>query len=195
MSNTSKVLIALIAVLALFTFAPAAFAQSPESIATAKPVSQSLVKVVALKYATAHELETVIRQLKSPNRGRTDFTIASDNRTNSLLIRGSEKEMARIEGMIAALDRNTVAPKRLTPQAPQIEVISIEHRRAATLGPVVMAVFADDAGRRPRVARALPPVRVVIDDELNAVIVKATKSEMDQVRSLIARLDVPIKNK
>lgn len=195
MSRYSQVLFVLALVLALFTFAPMAFSQdapAPARVAKADP-EQPLVKVVALRYANAQQLENVLRQIAGRRR---DVTVASDSRTNSILVRGSEKETARIEGMIAALDREIPQPKRQRKPESEIRVIKLQYREANDIRVIINEVFGDTPPRGPRTAgfAASPStLRVVADFGLNALVIRANDAMMKEIQALIVQLDVEAK--
>ena len=70
--------------------------------------SPVVVAMAALKYANASEVVAAVRELTRARRNRTGdtggATVTADQRTNSVLIQGSEKFVSRIQKIISSLD-------------------------------------------------------------------------------------------
>lgn len=106
------------------------------SISRATKVEEQLLKIFHLQYAEASDMGVIIQQLFE-DRG---ITLAADERTNSLMIRGNADVQNEIEALLLKLD-DRPAPVS-APQANSFPVPDPEHRRLPP-NPVINAIIAD----------------------------------------------------
>lgn len=78
--------------------------------ATAAKDSNTVYKVVPLKYAAARELAQTLRGALATQPGRPAAQIVPDDRTNSLVITCAPNELESIENLIAELDVQVKKP-------------------------------------------------------------------------------------
>ena len=181
MSRTSQVLLAVLAVTAMFTIVPMVFGQEVPAEKRVVRGERPPIKVFAIRHSKSQEVERVLRSFFG-KRGRV--TIASDVKSNSILASGSRSELARIESMITTLDCE--APKSKQPQDIRVDVIKLANRQADHLQPIIFEMFQS----RGTPGRA--PLRVIADHQLNALVIRADEKTMLQIKALIIQLDVKI---
>lgn len=203
MSRTKLLMLSLLAILALFTFAPMALSQEPPAAGQPATVNVNThqgrplraqptqMRVVSLKYALANEVASILQKLGRHGMSGMPITVVADARTNSVLLSATEDDLKRLTHIIATLDREVPRKKQRTVE---IEVIIVENRQAHSVGRVISELYARDAARgRPGRGWTSSAVRIVVDNELNAIVAQASPESMKDVKSLIAKLDVPVK--
>ena len=201
MSRTKLIMLSLLAILALFTFAPMAFGQSSD--AKAQPVRATAavkrilqipadqVRVFSLKNARASDLSRVLQELF--RRSRT-VAVVPDARTNALVLSGTQDELEQIAELIGTLDSKSTVPVEQSSYKHQTSVIVLKNRRAQAVGMLVSELYARRASTtRARGSTVRGDVRIVIDEELNAIIAQASSEAMKNINGLITQLDVPVK--
>jgi len=165
--------------------------------------------IVAIKYADATDLSTVLQRLGSKN-ARIDVYVP----TQTLIITDTADGLRRMFSFIEEVD----IPGFET----VMEIFTIEYTRAEVLQQQIEQVLLDTGGGparglampqqptavrptptrtvRPTVPGAMPSqvigtreevLRMVPDERLNALIVVASEGMMERVRDLVKRLDTP----
>lgn len=205
MSRTKLIMLSLLAILALFTFVPMAFGQSPQALsasaqpvqatATAgrpRPISTGEIKVLSIKNASASNLSLVLRELFRKSR---TVSVVPDTRTNSLVLSGTQRELDRIAALVDTLDSESTATTKKKPYRHETSVIVLKNRQAPAVGDVVSALYARRAATAPRTRGAADQgaVRIVIDEELNAIVAQGSPEAMKDIKLLVTQLDVAVK--
>ncbi|MHC4065358.1 MAG: secretin N-terminal domain-containing protein, partial [Planctomycetota bacterium] len=157
-------------------------------------------KVITLEYVRASDLEESLTVIFSEQRGsrggrgrrgRSGGTgagpvIVADDGTNSLIVRASAVDFARIGELVARLDTEDAAP-----EVPRI--IKLEHAQASEIEASLTALFTEPrGGRRGRGARgggAAPTPVIVADDSSNSLIVRAATVDFKRIEELVVALD------
>ncbi|MAB88173.1 MAG: hypothetical protein CMJ90_01775 [Planctomycetes bacterium] len=201
MSRTKLIMLSLLAILALFTFVPIAFGQSAD--AEAQPVRATAavkrtlqapadqVKVFSLKNARAADLSQVLQSLF--RRSRT-VAVVPDPRTNALVLSGTQDELEQIADLLDTLDSKSTTPVEQGAYKHETSVIVLRNRRAQAVGMLVSELYARRASTtRGRGSADRGDVRIVIDEELNAIVAQASSDAMKNIKGLITQLDVPVK--
>lgn len=204
MSRTKLIMLSLLAILALFTLAPMAFGQNVTarrtrvSAAEAEPERRepAQIRMVTLEHAIAENVSRVLRDLF--RHGLTgQINIVADSRTNSLLLSANEQDLKQMQDVISTLDGKLTVQMAPVFYKPETSVIVLKNRKADSVGRVLSNLY-EIRSRSPGPGRRSAPsetetVRVVVDDELNAVILQAATKTMKDIKSLITQLDVPVK--
>jgi general secretion pathway protein D len=141
---------------------------------------QVITQIFKINHENANNLVPVLRPLISPNN-----TINANPGNNSLVITDYADNLQRIAKIIAAMD---------TPAAGDVEVIPVLNAAASDLAPVVqrLADTGQVAGAPGAVGGAAPTI--LVDTRSNSLIVRAPNpSRMNSIRSLVAKLDQPLK--
>lgn len=198
-----------------------------ESIDTAKELIAKLDKEVApdsefliirLKNASSDTLQTQITQFYS-NRTvsgqglETQVTIASDSRTNSLIVQGSPRDLTEVAAMVRQLDapgsdalnmvktfplKNSMASELATTLQNAISGTSTGQggfgnaassaQSSRTRSPMLTMNTLDEEGNLQR-ASVLLDVRIVADTRSNTLIVTAPTESMPLIEALVKQLD------
>src|SRR5262245_32417191 len=125
--------------------------------------------------------------------------------TNTVILTESSSNIRRLIQILESIDVETYKE--------DLAVINVEYADAATLADQISEIYgaevaetggAFDARRaaRRRVANPnepnagptahKPPVRILTDDRTNSLLVLAPRAQLDEVRRLVAKLDVPV---
>lgn len=198
-----------------------------ESIDTAKELIAKLDKEVApdsefliirLKNASSDTLQTQITQFYS-NRTvsgqglETQVTIASDSRTNSLIVQGNPRDLTEVAAMVRQLDspgsdaentvktfplKNAMASELATTLQNAISGTSTGQsgfgnaassaQNSRTRSPMLTMNTLDEEGNLQR-ASVLLDVRIVADTRSNTLIVTAPTESMPLIEALVKQLD------
>ena len=148
--------------------------------ATQQRGDQILTQIFKLNHENPNNLVAVLRPLISPNN-----TINANPGSNTLVITDYADNLARLGKIIAALDQ---------PAASEIEVVPLQHGLASDMAPMVQRLADGSGGPVPGVpgGGAGGAVSVIADARSNALIVRAANpARQAQVRSIIAKLDLP----
>jgi general secretion pathway protein D len=151
------------------------------------------ISVVHLAHADAEKISKIIEAIfKETASGKKkavsiQIRMAADERTNTLILRGSEDDTRRVKGLISLLDR----------EAPQgkgnIRVYYLENASAEDLAKVMM----DLPGKSPAKTKRAPAaavsskVKVTADKATNSLIIQAEKEDYEILEEIIAKLDIP----
>ncbi|NUN49578.1 MAG: type II secretion system secretin GspD [Candidatus Brocadiae bacterium] len=176
------------------------------------------LEVVALKYASATELEPKLNQLvqtlqraQPPRPGvpvpqQEQVSIGSDFRTNSLIVLALPDRMVQIKNMISKLD---IVPEK---SPTNLHVYRLKHARAEELATVLQAVFGGGSSGTTRQpagggragtgggaeavvgGQSTPPnqqvqVSITADKQNNALVVVATPEVWEPMEVFISELD------
>ncbi len=167
------------------------------------PSSVDQLEVINLKFANAEEVAEISRtvlgqtgpQAAAPRNGKpVDSAITSQvlpyPRTNSLLVMANTEDLQTVRQLVARLDRQPLRERA------HINVYYLENADAEKLAETLNAIIA----RRPGVARdARSPsasqglsedLSITADKPTNALIVNGNPEDFEQVRDIIAQLDI-----
>lgn len=135
---------------------------------------------VPLKAARAHELVDALAQLASVDR-RTPVRIVADERANTVWLSGPDEHVAKLATVAREMDANTESAETRGPTGQRaLHFFSLEHARS---GPLVGTVSL--------VARMMDlDVEVVSDQQSDTIVAYATPDQLEQLKSIIAELDV-----
>lgn len=135
---------------------------------------------VPLKAARAHELVDALGQLASVDR-RTPVRIVADERANTVWLSGPDEHVAKLATVAREMDANTGSAETRGPTGQRaLHFFSLEHARSGPL-----------AGTVSLVARMMDlDVEVVSDQQSDTIVAYATPDQLEQLKSIIAELDV-----
>jgi general secretion pathway protein D len=182
--------------------------QSIETSRGEPPASDRFVtRLIPLQYIDAEAIANTLKPLVSK-----DAAMVAYAPTNTVILTDSASNIARILDIISAIDVETYRE--------ELTVIKVRHGDAATLaqqiteiygGEVTGAGVAPGAARTPAararraqqaaqagitavtaeaVAKGVP--RIITDDRTNSLIVLASRARLEDIRRLVAKLDVPV---
>jgi len=149
----------------------------PLKEANAGTLSQTLSNLFTQRYQAA----------RTPEVQRQRPVILPDLRTNSLLVAANSDDTKVLESLLTKLDVKLVDP------AVRLVVVPLKHNDAGVVGPTINNIF------RARLESMTPPgqtpapqdrVDVASDALANALIISASKENLDLIAGLLAKVDV-----
>lgn len=146
------------------------------------------IDVIPLKYASASSLVTTLSKLQqnaqSGNKRGSQPAILADERTNSLVIRGSTSQRDRLRKLVKELDQPTT-------RSGGTQVIYLSHATAKDLAKILKGfIKAKSKSEKTKKKAPTGPVSIVADEDANALVVRAPPDTMRKVKSVIKQLDI-----
>jgi type II secretion system protein D len=149
---------------------------------------------VTLQYADARNIATALNQLfsqryqaaKSPDVQRNKPVIVADPRSNSLLIGAAVDDNQVIDELIVKLD------KKLEDPALQLGVLALKHNDSGKVANTIENIFAARLQSRTAAGEQPSPqdrVKIETDPLNNALIVSASRENLELIQSLLLKLD------
>lgn len=135
--------------------------------------------IVPLHHASSEELSRTVTNLIANgdfNRGTLKATVVADNRTNSLIINGSDQEKQKLKSLITQLDSSSEFDN-------EDGVVYLKYTKADAIEKVIGKLIKGKDSR-------FIDISVVAVPEINAVIISAAKEKMTEITRLVHQLDV-----
>jgi type II secretory pathway component GspD/PulD (secretin) len=146
----------------------------------AKADAKAEFRVILLKNAAAGDAAKVLTQTFRGDRPA--MSIAADERSNSLILRGAPDDLAAAEAVLQRLDAAaTDVKKPEKADKPQLRVFTLKSGSAAEVAKVLVALLGGEGNKS---------FRAVADGQSNSVLVYATEEQLAEIEALILRLDV-----
>ena len=153
------------------------------------------IQLLPLKEANAGTLSAILTNLfnqryqaaRTPDVQRQRPVILPDLRTNSLLVAANQDDSKVLASLLAKMDVKLVDP------AVKLVVLPLKHNDAGIVGPMIQQIFA------ARLQSMTPPgqtpapqdrVNVEIEALSNALVVSASKENLELIGALLAKVDV-----
>ena len=149
----------------------------PLTNANAGTLSATLSNLFTQRYQAA----------RTPDLQRQRPVILPDLRTNCLMVAANQDDSQVIKSLIAKLDAKPVNP------AVQLVVIPMTHNDSGAVGPMIQRVFAARLQAMTPPGQQVAPQDVVsvdVDSLSNALVVSASKENLEMIRDLLAKVDV-----
>ncbi|MDF1630846.1 MAG: type II secretion system secretin GspD [Alcanivoracaceae bacterium] len=148
------------------------------------------VEMIPLEHAWAADLIKVLENL-IPERGgkRKDqpssVTLVADERTNRLIVKGDREARDRVRSLVMEMD----VPQD---QGSGVQVIRLANADAKSTAELLKSFVdgAAPAGGADKAPAAAGKVSIQADESLNALIIRAEPALMNELRNVIAQLDV-----
>ncbi|MDP2126973.1 MAG: type II secretion system secretin GspD [Pseudohongiella sp.] len=148
-------------------------------------------EIVRLQFATARDVVALLRDLqeeRAPTEeesARTRLQISADERTNSVLVTGGQRQRENIRQLVNLLDQ----PRE---QSGNTRVIYLEYASAARVAEVLSAVVRDRFGLPSESGENSQPRQASIqaDPDNNALIITADLDIVDSLMDVVQRLDI-----
>ena len=152
------------------------------------------IRVYPLSQAGAAEVAKAVegalsaRAASRPNARRASVT--AEPTSNSIVVAAEPEQLDEVDAVIRAIDVR--GPR----DAARVRTVFLKNARAAQMAPLVEQLLAGEERRAERargaaqVASSEPPLRVIADERLNAVIISATPSALDAADEMLQQLDV-----
>jgi len=152
------------------------------------------VRLIPLEHSDAGTLATTLSDLfnrryqaaRTPDMQRNRPVILADPRSNSLLVAAGVDDNQAIDALLVKLDR--------PPENPSVElsVLGLEYNDSARVAVTIRSVFAARLRSMTPVGQQPAPsdrVEVEADTLSNALVISASKPNLELVRELVAKLD------
>ena len=151
------------------------------------------ISVVPLEYADATKLvnllTTIFKPTRKPAKGATQktLTMVADERTNTIVMSGSELDTLRVKQLIAMIDKETPRGKG------KINVYYLENADAEELSKVLQEVpTAEGKTQKGKKAPVVSErVKITADKATNSLIIMADKEDYMVLMEVIKKLDIP----
>jgi len=144
------------------------------------------VRVVTLLYGDAAEINTAMQEyLRKPGGagGRGDLVggvrLSAMAQSNSLMVSGAKEEVDRLESIIHGMD--VAGEKGSVPQ-----IIALKYANVGMILPSVQEVFSESRGGG---RRNQPAPIIVADEGSNALIVRASPTDLTAIQGIVDQLD------
>jgi general secretion pathway protein D len=143
-----------------------------------------VTRIIALKYADADELQTLLAPLISKSS-----VIAAHAPTNTLVITDVDSNIERLIRIIREIDVPGFSRK--------ITVIKLKHAGAKELAQQLTELLQTEERRLPRTARAKlntgtsPEVKIIPEERTNTLVVLAAVDDTNKIKDLVTKLDTP----
>ena len=125
-----------------------------------------ITRIFALKNASAEATKGILDSYKTEG---ANINIVADARMNTLIVKGTEEEIEKIEDLIVTIDEELLT-----------RTFKIDN-----------AIYEDEIEAIKNMLSVIVPEegRISIDNRLNEIIVKGSKEELDNVETMIAGMD------
>ncbi|HSW44231.1 MAG TPA: secretin N-terminal domain-containing protein [Phycisphaerae bacterium] len=107
------------------------------------------------------------------------ISVASDARTNTIVVRALEPDMEKVRKIITELDKE--------PFGQQVQLYAVNHGNAKSMAATLQAIFVQDPG-----AVGARAVKITADDETNSIMVWAPEAQQKMIAERIAQLDASV---
>ena len=146
------------------------------------------ILVISLKHAWAGDVLDLLQQITSAN-GKSgggpsgaSSRILADERTNRLVLKGKQGELAQIKALIETLD----VPAR---KSSRLKVIPLRYADAKKTAELIKGVIndsvAEGATKRPN------STSIQADEDMNALLISAEPDVMVDIQAVLNELDIP----
>jgi len=165
---------------------------------------QFVTRLIPLLYIDAEDITNTIKPLVSK-----DASMVAYRPTNTIILTDTASNIRRLLSILEAIDVETYKE--------ELAVIQIKYADAGTLGQQLSEIFAAEvsgrgaaasasAARRARSNRRAKTsktagvhatgkrstARIITDERTNSLLVLASRGQLDEIRQLIKKLDVPV---
>ena len=147
--------------------------------------SHSSIKVYKLKYVSANEVATALRNILIDYRNI--LKIYPVNSLNVILVKGNQEVLQKIDDVIRELDGSTdnISLRKFW-------IIKLNNSKAKDVAKVINQLLRNTkilSKKKGKVDNISGKLTVVADESSNSLVVYATKTEYEAVKSLIEQID------
>ena len=161
------------------------------------PSERFVTRLIPLRYIDAAAIAETLRPFVSK-----DALLVAYAPTNTVILTDSATNIGRILSVVQAIDVETYRA--------ELTRIQLEHADPGTVAAQLSEIFGAEVsavgGNEARPARAGQPgtapkgaelaakggIRIITDERTNALFILASRQRMDEIRDVVARLDVPV---
>jgi general secretion pathway protein D len=155
-----------------------------------------VTRLIPLNYIDADSIVNTLKPLVSK-----DAAMAAYAPTNTVILTESASNIRRLIAILESIDVETYKE--------ELAVINIEYADATTLAEQVSEIYGAEVTETTRTSRRSsrrrtgtstetpatankPPVRILTDERTNSLLVLAPRAQLEEVRRLVAKLDIPV---
>jgi len=151
------------------------------------------ISVIPVEHADAQELVKIVdsvfneqrRQRKRPEQA---INLVADNRTNIIVVMGSEGDTAQVKKLIDMLDKKMPKGKE------RIHVVYLQHAKAEDLAQVLQELPSKSGGEAEKGKKVAPivsqDIQISADKATNSLIIRAEKDDYQILQDIIDQLDI-----
>jgi general secretion pathway protein D len=140
-------------------------------------------EIITLKNASVDTVSKIIKTLMPPKKGAVNpLTLAVDRRSNQLIVGGSVSERLKLRFLVAELDKHQAKHGDTT-------VIYLKYTDAKKILPILQNITKQQ-GNRTDAAPKNQVTNIQADEITNAIIITASVSVTNNVKSIIDQLDI-----
>jgi general secretion pathway protein D len=158
-----------------------------------------VTRLIPLNYIDADSIVETLKPLVSK-----DAAMAAYAPTNTVILTESASNIRRLIQILESIDVETYKE--------ELAVIPIEFADATTLAQQISEIYGAEVGQttaqpatrrrstrrrgaqtEPQASATRPPVRILTDERTNSLLVLAARAQLEEVRRLVAKLDVPVR--
>ena len=157
-----------------------------EDIERMSEVGDPDIEVISLEHVESKALSVLMKQifaesLNSQKFGYGSLGVYPLSRPNSILLIALPTTMKRAKETLAKLDR----PGQ---EATQFETFLLKHAKAEDAQTIVQNLF--NAAEQAGTSSLIPKAQVIADSRTNSLIVRASPRDLEEVRALVAQIDL-----
>jgi len=155
-----------------------------------------VTRLIPLNYIDADSIVNTLKPLVSK-----DAAMAAYAPTNTVILTESASNIRRLIAILESIDVETYKE--------ELAVINVEYADATTLAEQVSEIYGAEVSDAARATRRTarrrtnrtdevspsankPPVRILTDERTNSLLVLAPRAQLEEVRRLVAKLDIPV---
>lgn len=156
-------------------------------------VGKVIMTTVPLKYANAVQIKAAVSQLLQQ---RNTELVQEITTANAIMILAFAPTVWAVKQVIEAMDVPQLSANLV------FEIIELKHAVSDELQPIITDLIKEDAaagGRRPQVnpetglaGAEKPEPKLISDPRTNTLVVYAVQSDVDEIKRLVAALDVEV---
>ncbi len=152
-------------------------------IARIEIAEEETLKVIALDHAWVEDVVDVIDKLMIPKDKKKNkpFQVVADKRNNRVVFKGEAHHWAEVKDLIKKLDRESDTNTTAT-------VVYLSHAVASEVADILNNVVKNN--NDPKAKETNSEIKISADESLNAIVVRAAPSVMEEITQVIRSLDV-----
>jgi general secretion pathway protein D len=152
------------------------------------PLANASADAVAKILTSIYQKNTRVQQGGAARLSTEDIKIVPYDRVNALIVLANASELKRVKRLISVLDGDVQRAEG------NIHVYYLQNATAVEMAKVINDLpeaQPQDEANKGKVAAISKDVRVMADEETNALIIRATKDEYAVLEEVIKQLDIP----
>lgn len=156
-----------------------------EIIGQIDKVNSHKTETLALKNASASEVQQILTRLNSKSKGQ-GVEVTADNRSNTLIIRGDTASRKRARALVEELDQEVSVNSN-------VKVVYLKYAQAKDIAPVLAkvggAIIKDEKGESKRSVNA-SSLQIEADEQTNALVLSGSPHIIKSLEDVVRKLDI-----